>query len=295
MWWIVAAALAALILAALVRSAWERQALRLKEYEIISDRLPAAFDGKKLVFLSDLHGQRFGEGNRKLIEKIREAKPDYLLIGGDMMTVKPWLAPDFSALEELLSAFSGEVPIYYADGNHEERMQERKEQYPGWDEQFRKLLSSYQLTYLKNEKIRLRKGRDHLSLYAYSFSGEQYRKFRLPALTKEEITERLGPSDGFSVVLAHTPHYFRSFADWGADLVLSGHNHGGTIRLPLVGGVMTPQFFFFSRYAYGQISDGRHREIISAGLGTHSINIRLFNRPEVVSVRLRREDEKEHQ
>ena len=289
-WFIALAVVLLLIIAALVRSSWERRSPKIKEYEVESAALPEEFSGKRLVFLADLHGQRFGEGNRELIQLIREAKPDYLLIGGDMITVKPWKAPDFSALEELLSAFSGEVPLFYADGNHEERMAASQDLYPGWKAQFDRLLSSYQLTYLSNERIRITKGRASIFLYAYSFTGEQYQKCSLPELTKEEITEKIGPAEGFSVVLAHTPHYLKSFASWGADLVLSGHDHGGTIRLPLLGGVMTPQFFLFSKYAYGCHQEGKTTEIVSAGLGTHTINIRLFNRPEVVVVTIRRQE-----
>ena len=289
------AAVLVIIAAALLRSRWERGALKIKEYEIASRKIPEEFDGKKLVFLTDLHNRRFGEGNRLLSEMVLQEEPAAVLIGGDMMTVKPWLPPDFTALQELLDALDDRVPVFYADGNHEERMRVRKDVYPGWEEAFRKLLSSYRLTYLRDEHFRLIRGKSYISLYAFSFSADEYRKFSLPPLSAKKITEKIGKPEGFSLVLAHTPHYFKSFSDWGADLVLSGHNHGGTIRLPFLGGVMTPQFFFFSRYAYGLVEDGDHKEIISAGLGTHSINIRLFNRPEVVVVRLvRKEDGKEH-
>ena len=79
--------------------------------------------------------------------------------------------------------------------------------------------------------------------------------------------------------------FFKEYADWGADLTLSGHFHGGTIRLPLIGGVMTPQFQFFFPWCAGQF-EGEHgrKLIVGRGLGTHSVNIRFNDKPQVVVV-----------
>ena len=95
----------------------------------------------------------------------------------------------------------------------------------------------------------------------------------------------------YSLLLAHSPMYFKQYAEWGADLTLSGHFHGGTIRLPLVGGVMTPQFQFFFPWCSGQ-HEGAHgrKMIVGRGLGTHSINIRFNDKPQVVVVDLKGEN-----
>ena len=112
-------------------------------------------------------------------------------------------------------------------------------------------------------------------------------------LWKSEMKETLGEPDPekFCLLLAHSPLFFEEYAAWGADLTLSGHFHGGTIRLPLVGGVMTPQYqFFYPRCAGYFELPGKGREksrmIVGRGLGTHSINIRLNDKPQVVVVRL---------
>lgn len=107
-------------------------------------------------------------------------------------------------------------------------------------------------------------------------------------MTTEYLERHLGPADDsrFQILLAHSPLYFEQYADWGADLTLSGHFHGGTIRLPFVGGVMTPQYQFFHPYCAGEFEkDGKHM-IVGRGLGTHSINIRFCNRPQLMVVRL---------
>ena len=107
------------------------------------------------------------------------------------------------------------------------------------------------------------------------------------------MTKHLGNADRsrFQILMAHSPLFFDACADWGADLTLSGHFHGGTIRIPGLGGVMTPQYQFFLPVCAGTFEQNGRYMIVSRGLGTHSINIRIFNKPQVVVVRLRPEND----
>ena len=92
--------------------------------------------------------------------------------------------------------------------------------------------------------------------------------------------------DRFQILLAHSPLYFEQYADWGADLTLSGHFHGGTIRLPLLGGVMTPQYQFFLPWCGGEFEKDGRKMLVGRGLGTHSINIRLNNISQLLVIKL---------
>lgn len=98
----------------------------------------------------------------------------------------------------------------------------------------------------------------------------------------------LGMADSgrFQILMAHSPMFFDAYAQWGADLTLAGHFHGGTIRIPGLGGLMTPQYQFFLPYCAGDFEKNEHRMIVGRGLGTHSVNIRLGNRPQLMAVRL---------
>lgn len=104
----------------------------------------------------------------------------------------------------------------------------------------------------------------------------------------EKVFRRPDPGK-FSILLAHSPMFFHEYAAWGADLTLSGHFHGGTIRLPVLGGVMTPQYQFFYPWCAGEFTcENGKKMIVGRGLGTHSINIRLNNKPQVVVVRVKK-------
>lgn len=87
-------------------------------------------------------------------------------------------------------------------------------------------------------------------------------------------------------MIAHNPEYFPAYAEWGADLVLSGHVHGGLMRLPFLGGVIAPSMKLFPKYDGGVFEEHGSTMILSRGLGTHTLPIRIFNPGELVVIRL---------
>lgn len=286
MWWLAAAAAVLTLLLILVRSFFERKMLSESLYNVTVSGLPEAFSGTSLVFLSDLHGERFGDGDA-LICAVEDMDADALLIGGDMMTVKKKRPMDMSALDDLLKAFSGRMPIYYALGNHEARMRNRPELFPGWYDAFLSLIQKYQVTLLDNASVFLEKEGQRIRISGFTLDRKYYKKGHTEKMEAGVVEQALGPAGDFpEIVLVHSPLYGETLHQWGADLVLSGHFHGGTVRLPVLGGVMTPQFQFFSRYTKGEKHFGDTTEIISGGLGTHSVRIRFMNKPEIVRVRL---------
>ena len=102
------------------------------------------------------------------------------------------------------------------------------------------------------------------------------------------IKERIGNRDpeAFQVLLAHNPSYMKEYLAWGADLILSGHLHGGMVRIPRIGGVIGPDFVLFPKYSGEMRRVGGQTVIVSKGLGTHTIHIRLFNPAEIVVLSL---------
>ncbi len=238
-----------------------------------------------LVFLSDLHDNTFGEKNEKLLKEIKRIHPDAVLIGGDTMVTKPGRA-DLSRTKELLQGISRlSCPVFYANGNHEQRMQRDRGVYGSMYDEFRKLLEEYQVNYLQNKTVQWR---DDIAVSGVDIAWKYYQDFHPDSMVPSYLTRRLGKaeSERFQILLAHSPLFFDAYAGWGADLSLAGHFHGGTIRLPGLGGVMTPQYQFFHPFCGGVFEQNGRWMLVSRGLGTHSINIRIGNRPQLSGIRL---------
>lgn len=238
-----------------------------------------------LVFLSDLHDNTFGEKNEKLLKEIKRIHPDAVLIGGDTMVTKPGHA-DLSRTKELLQGISRlSCPVFYANGNHEQRMQRDRGVYGSMYDEFRKLLEEYQVNYLQNKTVQWR---DDIAVSGVDIAWKYYQDFHPDSMVPSYLTRRLGKaeSERFQILLAHSPLFFDAYAGWGADLSLAGHFHGGTIRLPGLGGVMTPQYQFFHPFCGGVFEQNGRWMLVSRGLGTHSINIRIGNRPQLAVIRL---------
>lgn len=268
---------------------FERRHFAVTEYTLSFPSLPEAFDGFRAVFLSDLHGIRFGKGNATLVDAILKPGCDLLLIGGDMMTVKPDRICDFSALEEILAGVQNRMPVFYGEGNHETRMRERAERYPGWYASFQTLLRRYGVHFLKDEAGEVHRDGDFIRIAGIGLTEKEYLRGTKRRIDPMFLENKLKKEDGFTILLLHSPAYFEEAADWGADLVLSGHFHGGTVYLGKLGGLMTPQFCFFEKRVRGVFDVNGTRGVVSAGLGTHSVNLRVNNPPEVVRLLLKKE------
>ena len=255
----------------------------------------------RLVFLTDLHEKEFGRGNRKLLSMIDKVSPDAILIGGDMPTAYGRKVqtedPNLSGESErhgisrllhrksrgcrcrvsleLCRRLAQKYPVYYGLGNHELRMPEG----------YMKKIAAMGVKVLDDEAASF-KGIDIVGL---TLPRSCYGKGKFERPDIGEIlgkTGNFGP-DRYTVMMAHSPNFLDEYALTGADLVLSGHFHGGTIRLTKEMGLMTPQYQLFNSNCHGiKHKDGTDM-IISSGLGTHSINIRINDRPEVVVVDVR--------
>lgn len=272
----------------LIRSQYERDCLST-EYETIPS--PKIRSEKRLAFLTDLHNKEFGPGNRRLIEAIDRARPDLILVGGDMMVSKG--APGVEIPMELLKNLSERYPIYYGNGNHENRMDWEREVYGDQLDSYRKELTKLGVHYLEDKTELV--GED-LAISGVDLEHRYYRKLLLERgcpLEEGYLEKRLGEAaqDRYQILLLHSPMFFSEAVQWGADLTLSGHFHGGTIRLPILGGVMTPQYQFFLPWCAGSFERDGKRMVVSRGLGTHSINIRLNNKPQLVILDLAPEGE----
>lgn len=263
-----------------VRSSYERKRFKTEHFYFNSEKLKEGTD-LKAVFLSDLHNNEFGSGNEELIKAIRREEPDFILIGGDMMVCKGEKGIDIPF--ELIRKLSERYPVYYGNGNHEVRMRKQVsvygDQYTRYVESLRKL----GVVYLEDQSAEVEFQGQKLTISSVDLEKKYYKKLVTGRMEASYLQEKLGYADkgAYQITMIHSPEYIRAAHIWGSDLVLSGHFHGGTIRLPFLGALMSPQFQLFPRYSAGEYQEGGTKMIVSRGLGTHSINIRLNNFPQL--------------
>lgn len=262
-------------------------------YDITSRKLTGLKEPQTIVFLSDLHNHVYGKNNRPLLEAVQSEKPDHILIGGDMLVGKK--GHDYSPALDFVKKLIPICPVYYANGNHEQRMKERPWEYGDVYGKYRQELLRAGVRFLENESDRLDFGNSGISVQVTGLEipSESYGRFRRRQLTGRDIAQCIGDCGGadYEILLAHNPSYMNAYLDWGADLVLSGHMHGGIVRIPGISGVISPAFEILPKYSGGCYREGEQTAVVSRGLGSHTIPVRLFNPAEVVVLRLSGADE----
>ena len=239
----------------------------------------------RIALLTDLHNCAF-DG---IPERLEQAKPDAVLCAGDIINCPKFpLVPAWDVALSFYEMLSSRFPTYAVHGNHEDRWrfssdEEHRRTYAA----FRKQLTELGVVLLENEMAPLDANGMciHLAGLAPDKRVYKVRKRGERALPDGEIERLLGPKpDGFTVLLAHTPGAAADYAAWGADLVLSGHVHGGIVRLPKFGGLVGPGFQPLPPYTKGKYRIGKTALIVSAGLGEHSIPVRVGNPRHIVYV-----------
>ena len=270
---------------------------RVTHYTIESQKFKGFSRDLNLIFLSDLHNRVYGEKNEPLLQAIRNEKPDLILIGGDMLVGKEDASNDIAL--DFTSQLPEIAPVLYATGNHEQRMREKPEIYQAAYADYRQQLKDRGVLFLENGSCRIEAGTVLLEISGVELPSASYKKLKKLPIQASDIAEYLHKDSVsvtedsvYRILLAHNPAYMNAYKGWGADLILSGHLHGGVMRLPGIGGVITPQAFLFPKYSGEMTKEGEQTIIVSRGLGTHTINIRLFNQPEVVSICLKRSENK---
>ena len=257
----------------LVKSSFECESFVVTRHTVRTDK-----DIKspvKIVAFADLHNMVFGEGNADLLKAVEAEAPDMIILAGDMITLNE--AENNLKTAATVEKLSQIAPVYYGIGNHEMR-------YLNMDKYMN--IAGERVHFLRDEK--LEQPDTGLVLYGLDLDRSYYTRFYSKPLSAEELSSRLGfkESERFNILIAHNPEYFDAYAGWGADLIISGHIHGGLVRLPLLGGMISPRLKPFPKYDYGRYEKGRSVMLLTNGLGTHLIKLRVFNKPEIMSITL---------
>lgn len=241
-----------------------------REYDA---EVPEALSGLKILLLSDLHCNPLLCNNDWLIRLFAEESPDVILLAGDM--ISKYGKTENLRVPAFLEKLSKIAPVIYSMGNHEEQL---RATFPEQFAVYRKQVEEMGIFFPDNETISLVLQDKHVDFAGVTLQHKYYYKKRRRPLPPEAMEELEISTPDRTVLLAHFPDHFPSYAKL-APLVVSGHNHGGIIRLPVVGGFISPQLYF-PPYTRGCYREGDSTMVVSAGIGSHSLPARLFNRVE---------------
>jgi predicted MPP superfamily phosphohydrolase len=260
----------------------------IREYTIENEKIK---DGIDVAVMADLHNKQYGVENTKLLAALNKLNPHVVMVAGDMLTAKPGKGYERAAsfMEKVAENFA----VYYGLGNHEYRMKIYPENYGTEFSEYVNRLKKAGIQVLDNESALIQVKREqrmtNIRVSGLSIERFYYKRFRKIYMSGEYVDSLIGKAEkeAYQILLAHNPEYFDTYAVWGADLTLSGHVHGGIMRLPVFGGVLSPKLVFFPKYDGGHFAKNGSHMVLSRGLGMHTIPIRIFNPAELVIVHLR--------
>ena len=238
--------------------------LNVSHYELTTSKV----QGKvRLVYLSDLHGSQYGQGQSELLNAIEQVSPDLILLGGDIFDHRVQVQPSLDLVDALVDRY----PICYVTGNHE----------------FQHAPTNAVKQRLRFQGIHVLDGRS----MTIDIKGNPITLMGVddPYVGEDaylaQVAE-LHPSDHYSILLTHRPERMADFEYVEADLVLAGHAHGGQWRIPFVNqGVYAPHQGIWPQYTSGLHEFGSTKLIVSRGLTTDNTRVpRIFNRPEMLVI-----------
>lgn len=262
---------------------WQYQELkkfRVTAYEMESGKVNGEI---KLVVISDLHSFSYGRGNERLVRAVEDEKPDLILIPGDLIVTA--LTAEYETAAEFAERIVKIAPVVFSNGNHESRAEPEESHYSKVYKQYRRRLERAGVLILNNAHHGFTIRGTQVRVSGLEVPLSSYKKGKKPYLEETFITAQLGQaSEHLQILLAHHPAFARQYADWGADITVCGHNHGGLVRIPGIGSIISPQFRLFPKYDAGEFTFGNRKVYISRGLGSHTFHIRICNRAELVAV-----------
>lgn len=251
---------------------WQNFTLQVEPVELFFESLPPQFDGLRVAELSDLHGRSFGKNNVRLLRTLQKARPDMICICGDLFDEKT----DLTMLEPLLTGLTDIAPVYYVTGNHEWQVKNLRE--------LLQKMRAWGVTVLENEERVLSRGGAEMVVAGVHDPCGPY-DMKTPAALVRELRSAQG--NDFILMLSHRNDELAMWSQLGVQLVLSGHCHGGVVRLPFVGGVFGTRRELFPEYDAGVYRQDGTTLFVSRGLGYTNVHFRLFNRPHVPIMILR--------
>lgn len=249
---------------------WQNNAVGVTAYNVASERLPKAFDGFRILQISDLHNKAFGRNQSRLMKRIEAEAFDIIVITGDIADSRRYdPEPVLALIPQLIRL----APVYYVTGNHESDITDY--------ERLEAEMMASGVVVLRNRAVELNREEAVIRL-----AGIDDPTMHFGTGFESALIELASSEAGYTMLLSHRPEKLDLYSALDYDLVFSGHAHGGQIRLPFLGGIIAPHQGLFPDLTEGVHTLGTTSLVISRGLGNSLFPFRLFNPPELVLVTL---------
>jgi len=253
----------------------QNTSLQTVSYQIKTNTIPQNFHNYKIIQISDYHNEKSKKLNHTLIKQIKKEKPDMIVITGDLVDSR---RTDIDVSMKFIQSLKDIAPIYYVTGNHESR------------------LSDYEVLEenLKKEGVHVCRNQSYII-------DKEGQSIQLMGIDDPQMAHEMGVEDStiidtqidnsrkeniFTILLSHRPEVFDTYVENKIDLVLTGHAHGGQIRIPFIGGIVAPHQGLFPQYDSGLYQQEKTHMIVSRGIGNSIFPLRVNNQPELVVVTL---------
>ncbi len=251
-------------------SIWQNNDIIFSGFVYKTEKIDDSLDGYKIVQISDLHNKEFGKGQIRILNIIKDIDPDLIVITGDIIDSNHF---DIDVALAFAEGAAEIAQVYYVTGNHEYMIDNTSRK------SLMQRLEQCGVIILNNEAVEImnENGDD---FYLIGLDDNFLSDNTLMKLCSDLDSKKL------RIVLAHEPQYLTNYARTKVDLVLTGHAHGGQVRLPFIGGLIAPDQGLFPKYTSGTYIENDTTMIVSRGLGNSLIPVRIFNRPEIVMIEL---------
>ncbi|MDR1707749.1 MAG: metallophosphoesterase [Prevotella sp.] len=254
----------------------EARNIKLKEMAFSSESIPDAFDGKKIIFISDIHAGKYfpRKDVAELVRRINERNPDIILLGGDNTDKNTaYSTPFFEEIARLKSKYG----IFSVLGNHDY-----------WEDPqlIQEGLINCGFNICDNQSYWIKEGNDSIKIGGV---GDLWEDVQIIENTTNDVRQ-----DDFCILLSHNPDYMELLNTDLVDLMLSGHTHGGQVTLFGLYAPIMPSTFHSEylqtgqKYRYGWKEKNNTKLYVTTGIGTGKFPLRFFAQPEIVEITLKK-------
>ena len=256
---------------------YENNYLQVSNYTIESNKIPKDFDGFKIAQISDFHNTKSKKLTNDLVEEIKKTKPNIIVLTGDLVDS---YKTNINVVISFVEKINDIAPIYYVTGNHEARID-------NYDE-LKDKLEKNKVIILDGKLEIIKKDNSEINLIGIDDPSFNFNTYRDDStIIQDSLVSIQYDKNNFNILLSHRPELIEIYAKNNFDLVLSGHAHGGQIRISLIGGLIAPNQGLFPKYTSGIYEMNNTKMIVSRGIGNSILPFRVNNRPELVVIKLK--------